>query len=594
MRLPQSTTRSLAVPTIHLLTFGLAVAALCMVPLSAGAAAAQQLVCSRTEIPFGTVVVGQTETMLVTVTNTGQTSETISGIALSNSEFATPGLNLPLSLAAGQSVDVNISFTPTALRWTGGTIKLASDASNSTLVLEVGGTGVTSDSVTASPAAVTFGQVAIGATSTLPIVLTNARPWNVTLWPLQTAGGEFSISTNAGTFPLTLGRGQSVTLNVTFAPQSTGATGGSLFIPGPALAIPLVGTGKAGTTPGQLTVTPASLSFGSVPDGTTSTRSLTLSAVGSSVTISSGTSSSAQFALNGASFPLTIAAGQSISFNVAFTPQSSGAVSGYLSFASNASSSGMLEPLTGTGTAPAPGQLTIAPATLNFGNVPDGTMATRSVTLSAVGSSVTISSGTSSSPQFVLNGASFPLTIAAGQSTSFNVAFTPQSSGTVSGSLSFASNASSSGMLEPVTGTGTAPAPGQLTYYARLPGLRECSRWNDSNSVHQLERCRCKCNCFVQRQQQFPICFERSHFSLNDRRGPERFIQRGVYTPKQRHRFRFSLVRQQCFQFVDTGTPQRHWHSDPIQRQSIVESQFGGSGIQRLSQYHVVRQIFQD
>jgi hypothetical protein len=351
MRLPQSSIRSLVVPTIHLLTIGLAVAVLCMVPVSAGAAT-QQLVCTRTQIGFGAVVVGQTETILVTVTNTGQTSVTVSGIAVSNSEFAAPGLNLPLTLPAGQGVDVNISFTPTALRWSGSTIRFFSDASNATLMLDVGGTGVTSESVTASPSAVSFGQVAIGASSTLPIVLTNARPWNLTLWPLQTAGGEFSISTNAGPFPMTLGRGQSVTLNVTFAPQSAGTTGGSLFIPGPALVIPLVGTGKAGApaAAGQLTIAPASLNFGSVPDGTTSTQSISLSAVGSSVTVSSSASSSAQFVLNGATFPLTIAAGQSVSFNVAFTPQG-GTVSGSLSFASNASSSSTAETVTGIGTA---------------------------------------------------------------------------------------------------------------------------------------------------------------------------------------------------------------------------------------------------
>ena len=352
MRLPQSSIRSLVVPTIHFLTIGLAVAVFCMAPVSASAST-QQLVCTRTQIAFGAVVVGQTETMLVTVSNTGQTSVTISGIAVSNSEFAAPGLNLPLTLPAGQSVDVSISFTPMALRWTGGTIKLASDASNATLTLDVGGTGVTGKSVTASPAAVSFGQVAIGASSTLPIVLTNARPWNVTLWPLQTAGSEFSISTSGGTFPLTLGRGQSVTLNVTFAPQSAGTAGGSLFIPGPALAIPLIGTGKAGTpaAAGQLTVTPAALNFGSVPDGTTATQSISLSAVGSSVTISSSASSSSQFVLNGASFPQTIPAGQSVSFNVAFTPKSSGTASGSLSFTSNASTSGTLESLTGIGTA---------------------------------------------------------------------------------------------------------------------------------------------------------------------------------------------------------------------------------------------------
>ena len=300
-------------------------------------------------IPFGHVVVGQTETLLVTVTNTGQTSVTVSGITVSNSEFNVSDLSLPLVLLAGQSVDVSVSFTPTALGWTGGTIKFSSNASNATLTLEVAGAGVSSEAVTASPSTVSFGQVAIGASSTRPIVLTNARTWNVTLSALQTAGSEFSIS--GATSPLTLGGGKSVTLNVTFVPKSAGTTGGSLFVPGLALAVPLVGTGTTAAA-GQLTITPASLNFGSVPDGTTETQSISLSAVGSNVTISSSASSSSQFVLNGASFPQTIPAGQSVSFNVAFTPKSSGTVSGSLSFTSNASkASGTLESLTGIGTA---------------------------------------------------------------------------------------------------------------------------------------------------------------------------------------------------------------------------------------------------
>jgi hypothetical protein len=130
-------------------------------------------------------------------------------------------------------------------------------------------------------------------------------------------------------------------------------TGGSLSILGPfLLVIPLTGTGTAtATAAAQLTITPAVLNFGSVPDGTTATQSISLSAVGSSVTISSSASSSSQFVLNGASFPQTIPAGQSVSFNVAFTPKSSGTASGSLSFTSNASTSGTLESLTGIGTA---------------------------------------------------------------------------------------------------------------------------------------------------------------------------------------------------------------------------------------------------
>jgi len=212
--------------------------------------------------------------------------------------------------------------------------------------LALGGTGVTADSVTASPSTASFGNVAVGAKSMLPIVLTNTRRRSVTVSALQTTGSEFSVSSPA--LPVTLHKGQSMTLNVTFAPTTAGTSGGSIYVAGPALAIPLTGTGTANNV-GQLGLSPSILNFGNVPVGTTQTQTLTLSASGSSVTISSDTMSSSQFVLKGAPLPFTILAGQAASFNVAFTPKASGSVSGSLTFTSNASNSQALESLSGAG-----------------------------------------------------------------------------------------------------------------------------------------------------------------------------------------------------------------------------------------------------
>jgi hypothetical protein len=344
MRLPQSFIRSFCVCRVHSSTVILTLFLLGMMPIRAGATV-QQLTCSPSSLRFGSLDVGETETLLVTVTNNGPTTVTVSEITGSNSAFATPGLSLPLVLLAGQSVEVNVSFSPKATGWTGGTIGIYSNASNSTLALEVAGGGVRSESVTASPSILSFGQVTTGADASLALVLTNARSWKVTISGIQTIGSAFSTSGPA--FPLTLAAGQSVTLSVTFAPQSAGLAGGSLFVDGPSLNIPLTGTGAAA---GQLILAPAPLNFGDVAVGSTETQSITLSASGASVTVSSATSSGSQFVLEGTYFPLTIAAGQSLSFNVAFTPQISGAESGTLSFVSNASNSDAIEPLSGTGT----------------------------------------------------------------------------------------------------------------------------------------------------------------------------------------------------------------------------------------------------
>jgi hypothetical protein len=343
MRLPQSISQSFSTRVFIILIITVALFAL---PVWAGASN-QQLTCAPCTLRFGAVPIGQTETEIVVLTNGGQTSVSVSAASLTGTGFSLSKLSLPLVLAAGQSASLNVTFSPTATGWTGGKGTVTSNASNSKLQLELAGSGTTSDSLVASPASVSFGQVAVGSSTTVPVVLSNTRSWSVKITAWQMTGSGFSASGPA--LPFTLNGGQSVTLNLTFAPQTAGISGGSVFVTGSSLNVPLNGTGTTSAA-GQLTITPSLVNFGDVTVGTTGTQPITMSAANASVTVTSDASSSSQFVLNGGSLPLTIPAGQSMSFNVAFTPTGSGTVSGSLSFTSNASNKQTSESLTGTGT----------------------------------------------------------------------------------------------------------------------------------------------------------------------------------------------------------------------------------------------------
>jgi hypothetical protein len=343
MRLPQSSSQLLslrAIPIVFLLTLTAVVPAV---------GAADQLVCTPSILRFGAVTVGQTETQLIALSNVGQTSVTISASSFSNSEFMLSGIKLPLVLPAGQSVEASVVFVPTVKGWTSGTVTFTSNASNASLAIPMGGGGVSSEMLTATPASLSFGRVAVGKSATLTVVLTNTHSGNDTLTGLVPQGAGFTVS--GPSMPLTLGSGQSVKLNVTFTPQTAGLTGGSVFVSGAYLNVPFSGTGT-GSTIGQLTVNPTSINFGSVQVGTTSTQPSTLSATGGSVTVTSAASSSSQFNIEGVSFPLTIADGQSVSFNSTFSPSSSGTSSGTLTFVNTGSTTKTLESEAGTGTMP--------------------------------------------------------------------------------------------------------------------------------------------------------------------------------------------------------------------------------------------------
>jgi hypothetical protein len=448
MRCPRYIIQLLFSRVEHLLTIGMAILLIGTVPVEVGATTSQ-LVCAPTILGFGATVVGQTETLPVTVTNNGQTSTAISGLTASNSEFTASALSLPLVLLAGQSVDLNVSFAPTVMGWTGGTIKFISSAANVILPLEVRGTGVSSEAVTATPSIVSFGQVAIGTASTVPVVFTNARSWKITLSALQTTGVGFSIDGPA--FPLTLDGGQSVTLNVAFAPQGTGTIAGSLFISGAGRAIPLSGNG---TTSGQLIASPAGLAFGSVQVGGTLTLMDSFTNTGgSSVTISQATVTGTGFSIVGLSFPLLLNPGASVTFTAEFAPQSAVNATGGIIVSSNASNPSLNVSLSGTGTAL--GQLTLTPTALNFGNTTVGSSVSQTSNLSAAGASVIVSSANLNNAEFSLSGISFPMTIPAGQSVPVTLTFAPQSSGAAIAVLSLTSNAANA-TTQTMNGVGVA------------------------------------------------------------------------------------------------------------------------------------------
>jgi len=342
MRLPQSSDRPLSV----FFAFTIILTVLTAVPPLGARQVPNQLVCSPSNVRFGTVLVGQSENQEIVLTNNAETSVTVSAISVGSSEFSVSGISLPATLSAGQSMALTVAFSPESIGSASTKITITSNAQNPSLQVGILGSGVKSQDLSATPSSLSFGQVSVGSSATSSVVVSNPHSWSETITALQMIGTGFSVS--GPNMPVTLASGQSITLSVSFSPQAAGADAGSVFVSGDGLDIPLSGTG---TTVGQLSVTPGSLGFGNVDVGTSTTQPSTMTASGGSVTVSSASSSNSQFSISGVSLPVTINAGQSVSFDVVFAPTKTGSDSATLSFASNASNQGS-ESLSGTGIAP--------------------------------------------------------------------------------------------------------------------------------------------------------------------------------------------------------------------------------------------------
>jgi ligand-binding sensor domain-containing protein len=180
-----------------------------------------------TTLAFGSVVLGDADTLSVVVKNTG-TADLIINLVQYPAGFSYVGnLTYPDTLAPGDSVQGSIRFAPIQAKAYRDTIKTFTNAPTSRYDYIVTGTGVSAGTANLqlSPASLAFGNVLLGNADTLAVVSTNTGTADLIISEVQfPAGFSYSGSTGSPTFrPDTLAPGDFHQGSIRFAPTQAKA-----------------------------------------------------------------------------------------------------------------------------------------------------------------------------------------------------------------------------------------------------------------------------------------------------------------------------------------------------------------------------------
>jgi hypothetical protein len=112
-----------------------------------------------TSLSFGSIDTGATSTVAVTLTNSGNSNVTISGISASGAGFSAGNVSSGTVLAPGHSAAFNVTFAPMSTGSATGGVTVASNATNSPATISMTGSGVQSNfSTWVAPSLIRVGQ----------------------------------------------------------------------------------------------------------------------------------------------------------------------------------------------------------------------------------------------------------------------------------------------------------------------------------------------------------------------------------------------------------------------------------------------------
>ncbi len=302
---------------------------------------------------FGSVAVGSSKTISLTIQNNGAAPVVISAETVRATGFSVSGLTIPHTISVGGFIPISVKFAPTSTGLFSGYVLFTSNATNSSVQYAVSGTGVSSSAgtVATTPSSVSFGTVADGTTNSQTVQLKNTGSTSVTISSATVSGTGFRLS--GISLPLTLAAGKTSSFTVAFGPTTSGSVTGSVTIKSnaatnPTYTMALSGTGASATRTISLLAT--SLNFGSEIVGGSIPLELAVKNTGnSSLTISQINVTGSGFSVTSGISGTTISAGQTANLNVVFAPKVTGGVSGTVTLVSNATNSPNSVALSGTG-----------------------------------------------------------------------------------------------------------------------------------------------------------------------------------------------------------------------------------------------------
>ncbi|MBI3714754.1 MAG: choice-of-anchor D domain-containing protein [Betaproteobacteria bacterium] len=184
---------------------------------------------------FGNVIVGNSATQGVTMTNTGTAALAVSAVTLSGlnaSEYSLSG-NCVTSLNPGANCAFNVQFAPLSLGAKVASVNIASNAQNATAgvnSLALTGTGVPVPKPVMQLSATTlgFGNVIYGSSFSQGTGFSNSGTAAMQILGIDTSGNsDFTVTQSCGT---SLAAGGQCRLTVNFAPHALGARSGTVNI----------------------------------------------------------------------------------------------------------------------------------------------------------------------------------------------------------------------------------------------------------------------------------------------------------------------------------------------------------------------------
>lgn len=381
-------------------------------------------------IDFGNQRVGATVSQMITLENTTPSSISVDAITAGSAAFSAD--HNSAVIAAGGRLNVNVFFTPNAVRTFHDTLLVHNNSADPNLKIPLVGVSP-SGTLQASRSAIDFGQVALQTTKEISVTLSTSSLNDAAITSASFDHAGFSVRPATGIVTPS----SSMNMIVGFTPDRFGSFDDTLRIQGvfanSALLIPVKGLSP---TP-VLSTTPTSLDFGDVQLNSTQYLTLTLGNTSlNTLSIDAVVTTNPHFYAS----PSTGTVPSSGTFDVVvqFSPTEFGEVRDTIQIITGASGVPVRVPIRGNSPLPT---ISLSRTQVVFPQIGRGDAVTRSVTLYNEGSSpIAVSSFNTQTRHYTVTNAT-PLTVNALDSLVFTIRFGPDTTGDLRDTIAVNTNA---------------------------------------------------------------------------------------------------------------------------------------------------------